>query len=99
MLRWVNLQLLLTAWQNLKFPTHLDIISIWNKLLIEQRSQISAEIYLLSNNQRKLLISLAKQGKTKDPMNKIFASEINLSTSSIRQALITLEQKDYILKY
>ncbi len=86
------------VWQNSKLPTHQDVIDSWNKLILEERSQISAEIDLLSNNQRKLLIGLAKYEKTKEPMNKLFAIEISLSTSSIRQALTVLEQKDYIFK-
>jgi AAA+ ATPase superfamily predicted ATPase len=83
-------------WLSRKFPTESEVINIWNQLAGEEKSQVSAELDLLSNNQRKLLIGLAKLDKTKTPLSKEFTGLTDLPTSSIAQSLLVLEQKDYI---
>lgn len=83
-------------WLNKKPPTVHEVNAYWDRLAIEDRSQIAAELDLLSNNQRKLLISLARHGNTSVPLSKEFSRLANLSTSSVAQALAVLEEKDYI---
>ncbi len=83
-------------WLNKKPPTLQEVKACWDQLAIEDRSQIAAELDLLSNNQRKLLISLARHGNTSALLSKEFSRLANLSTSSVAQALAVLEKKDYI---
>jgi AAA+ ATPase superfamily predicted ATPase len=83
-------------WLARKFPSPSEVIKIWNQLASEEKSQVSAELDLLSNNQRKLLIGLAKLDKTKTPLSKEFTGLTDLPASSIAQSLLVLEQKDYI---
>jgi hypothetical protein len=79
-------------------PTEINVSDCWQRLALEERSQVAAELDLLSNNQCKVLISLARLSKTSAPLSKEFTSQVQLSASSIAQSLAVLEERDYIYR-
>jgi AAA+ ATPase superfamily predicted ATPase len=70
----------------------------WYQYLLEEKSQVGAELDLLSNNQRKLLAALARHNGTKVPRGHEFQMLARMSGASISQAIKTLERRDYIYK-
>lgn len=83
-------------WRGKSPPDDKEVNNCWEQLAIEERSQIAAEMDLLSNNQRKLLFALARAGATKTPLSKEFSEQANLPTASIAQSLAALQKADYI---
>jgi AAA+ ATPase superfamily predicted ATPase len=79
-----------------KFSNEQRVATCWKQYLLENKSLIERELELLSLNQRKLLIYLANQGPTKELFSKDFSGKLNMSLSSISQALASLCEKDYI---
>lgn len=79
-----------------KVPAEQDVSKVWSKYVIQERSQVAAEISLLSSNQRKLLILIAKEGSVRAPQGKAFASKAKMSSTSIGQSLDVLKAKDYV---
>lgn len=92
---YVNL-LCSRLWLQSKIPNEDNVRFYWQKLALEEKSQIAAEIDLLSDNQRSLLMTLAKTGKTKSLQSKEFVARAELSASSIAQSLAVLEERDYV---
>lgn len=92
---YVNL-LCSRLWLTNKLPTESDVASTWKKIAAEEKSQLGSEIDLLSDNQRNLLITLAKTGKIKALQSKDFIARIELSASSIAQSLAVLQERDYV---
>jgi len=82
----------------LKLPKEQDVNLIWDKIALEEKSQLALEMDLLSDNQRILLITLAKIGKSRELLNKTFTMQAGLSPSSIAQSLAVLQKRDYIYK-
>lgn len=82
-------------WLNKQAPTEEIVTIIWQKYLLEEKSTILAELELLSKNQAKLLIAIAKYGNLQ-PLTKEFLNLTNFSVSSASQALDTLAKKDYL---
>jgi hypothetical protein len=74
------------------------VTNCWDTIAREHRSLFANEIDLMSTNQRRLLIGIAKSGSVESPMGPIFSGKIGISTPSIRQALLVLEQRDYVFK-
>ncbi|MCK4608502.1 MAG: ATP-binding protein [Gammaproteobacteria bacterium] len=68
----------------------------WHRYLQEEKSQVGAELDLLSKNQRKLLAALARHNGTNAPRSYKFQELARMSGSSISQTISTLEKKDYI---
>jgi uncharacterized protein len=83
------------AWLNEKLPSKQDIIDIWHKYALEEKSNLLAELELLSVNQFKLLVAIAKNQNIQ-PMSKEFVVMTKFSLSSVAQALKGLVQKDYL---
>jgi hypothetical protein len=77
-------------------PLATDVVQCWKKCALEHKSQIENELFLLSINQRKLLLSLASNGPEKHPNSKQFLKKTNLSQTSLLQSLAVLIEKDYI---
>lgn len=63
----------------------------------EERQEILRELSILSAEQRKVLIAVAN-GQTSELTGKIFLKKINLSSSSVIEALKILEHRDYLEK-
>jgi AAA+ ATPase superfamily predicted ATPase len=83
-------------WFGKKPPIEEEVFSTWYKYSIEEKSNILSEIDLLSRNQSKMLISIAKYGDRAPPMSKEFLNLTNFSLSSASQAIKTLSNKDYL---
>lgn len=79
-----------------KIPNADSVNKLWEHYVLENKSLVEREVELLSLNQRKLLIYFAQQGPTKELYSKDFASKLNMSLSSISQALSVLCVKDYL---
>ncbi len=94
---YVNL-LCSRLWLMTKSPSEEDVLACWIRLATEEKSQMASELDLLSDNQRNLLITLAKVGATKSLQSRGFVSRSELPTSSIAQSLAVLEEHDYIYR-
>lgn len=75
-----------------------SIEKIWLQYASEERSHVALELELLSKNQKKLLVMLARCNGTNAPTGKVFVQYVNMSKTTIEQSLQFLEKKDYILK-
>ncbi|HLB42954.1 MAG TPA: hypothetical protein VJN02_08955 [Gammaproteobacteria bacterium] len=78
-------------------PSPSDIQTCWNNMVKEEHQEIMRELSVLSPGQRKILISIA-EGFNKKLTGKVFMKRINMTSSSIVEALKILEQRDYIEK-
>ncbi len=78
-------------------PTIEDAYDAWQEILDEEKSDIVKEISLLSPNQKKVLIFLAK-GETPLMSSKKVILELEITSSSILLVLQALEAKDIIEK-
>jgi AAA+ ATPase superfamily predicted ATPase len=78
------------------YPNEKSVESTWHKYAIEEKNNIMNELNLLSANQAKMLIAIAKFGKNLLPMSKDFIALTRFSLSSASQAIKVLEGKDYI---
>lgn len=72
-----------------------NVISCWRKMIQEERSETLRELSALSIGQRKVLNVIAK-GQTAGLTSKKTLRELDLSGSTIMEAIKVLEQKDYI---
>jgi AAA+ ATPase superfamily predicted ATPase len=77
-------------------PTEKNIEAIWHKYAMEEKTHVSSEIDLLSNNQAKMLIAIAKYGDEFMPMSSEFIALTKFSMSSASQSLKVLIKKDYV---
>jgi AAA+ ATPase superfamily predicted ATPase len=73
-----------------------EVEEIWHYYATAERSNITNEIDLLSANQSKMLIAMAKYGDEFSPSSKEFLSLTKFSNSSALQSLKTLIKRDYI---
>lgn len=76
--------------------TVLQVKKTWNSILMQERSQVAAELDLLSKNQRKLLTVLARTNGTATPRSREFEMAADMSGATITQALSFLEKRDYV---
>ena len=83
-------------WNQKDVPDASTVFSSWEQYVLEEKSQIMAELELLSANQSKMLIALAKYGTKYQPSSKEFLSLTNFSSSSALQALKKLQMSDYV---
>lgn len=79
-------------------PNEKNVIQCWESCAEENRSQVEREIDLLSFNQKRLLISLARFGPTEQPTSQAFLQKVGLSSTSLSQSLSVLMEKDYLYK-
>lgn len=91
---YVNL-LCSRIWQ-LKSITSETVLFAWEDYIAEERSNIGAELDLLSKNQKKLLILLARYNGTYTPRSAEFLQKTGMAGASVTQALKFLEQMDYV---
>jgi len=72
------------------------VFTVWYDYVQEERAQVAAELDLLSANQRKLLIMLARQNGAIAPRSHEFQMLSAIPRTTITQALIFLEKRDYV---
>jgi len=70
----------------------------WTQCAYEGKAQMERELGLLSFNQRKLYIGLARFGKNKQPSDKRTLDLVGLTSASLLQSLKILVEKDYIFQ-
>ena len=94
---YLNLLCSRMVYEQLK-PTRTTINNLWNKYVLEERSNIGAEVELLSKNQRKLLTVLSRANGTYSPLGRDFIQLANMSKATLDQSLLFLERHDYIIR-
>lgn len=75
-----------------------QVMECWNNCALENKPLIEKDIDFLSFNQKKLLISFAKFGPTDTPTGQFFLNAVNMSSTSLSQALSVLVERDYLYK-
>lgn len=84
-------------WEKPTMATTKEVDELWHDYVKTQRQIISYDSQSLSNNQRKLIVALAK-----NPTNEIqsidFIGPLKISSSSAQQALTVLINKDLVYK-
>lgn len=80
-----------------KTPDIFDIEFHWLKMVKEERQDIMRELSTLSMNQRKILL-LISTGYTTELTGKDFLKRVDMTGSSVIEAIRLLESKDYIEK-
>lgn len=83
-------------WAKDEAPNAEQVENIWNNYATEEISRVAQTIDKLSENQRKLLITLAKLTGVREPSAQSFLSSVNLSGASVRQALKALIANDLV---
>ncbi len=73
-----------------------SIVHLWMEHAQQERSQVAAEIDKLTQNQRKLLVVLARVGGTDAPRGDQFIAASKMPGSTISQAMKVLLEKDYV---
>lgn len=79
-------------------PSRSTIDDLWNKYVMEERSNVGAEVELLSKNQKKLLTVLSRTNGTYFPLGSDFIQSAKMSKATVDQSLTFLERHDYISK-
>jgi uncharacterized protein len=77
-------------------PTEEEVLLTWQKYTAEEKSNVLSEIELLSKNQAKMLIAIAKYNENAQPLSKEFLNLTHFSLSSASQAIDILVKKDYL---
>lgn len=83
--------------QNEKLPNIVNVNEAWDMVLEEDRSDLLKDFFLLSENQRKIMIYIANFGG-KNLYSSDAAKKMDVSISSISRGLSTLVEKDFIEK-
>ena len=94
---YLNLLCSRMVYEKLK-PSRTTIDDLWNKYVMEERSNVGAEVELLSKNQKKLLIVLSRTNGTYFPLGSDFLQSAKMSKATVDQSLTFLERHDYISK-
>lgn len=94
---YLNLLCSRMVYEKLK-PSRTTIDDLWNKYVMEERSNVGAEVELLSKNQKKLLIVLSRTNGTYFPLGSDFIQSAKMSKATVDQSLTFLERHDYISK-
>ncbi len=91
--------LCLRLWQSAlkQAPSLNEINAAWIEMVKEEQPEIARELSILSPGQRKILNAISA-GFTTELSGKTFLNKINMSSSSVVEALKILEQGDYIAK-
>ncbi len=77
-------------------PTVEIIQVLWAQYVFEERSNVASEMDLLSRNQKKLLIMLARERGTNAPLGQAFIRISNISKTTVEQSLGFLQKRDYV---
>jgi hypothetical protein len=94
---YLNLLCSRMIYEKLK-PSRSTVDGLWNKYVMEERSNVGAEVELLSKNQKKLLTVLSRTNGTYFPLGSDFIQSAKMSKATVDQSLSFLERHDYINK-
>ncbi len=83
-------------WLEKNIPSEATVLASWEKYVFEEKSNVLSEIDLLSKNQVKMLISVAKYADMLRPLSQEFLNMTHFSSSSALQAIETLCKRDYL---
>lgn len=83
-------------WQEKSPPNAETVTAAWHDFVLENKSGIERELSLLSLNQRRLMIMLAREEGTTQIFSKEAAYNANLTASTIQKAISPLLGKDYV---
>jgi AAA+ ATPase superfamily predicted ATPase len=78
-------------------PSLEDIKTYWYNMIRDERQELMRELSFLSPGQRKVLVAVAN-GDNKELTGKNFLRKVNLTGSSVSDALKILEEGDYLEK-
>jgi uncharacterized protein len=78
-------------------PNDSEIKSYWDSIVNEEKQELAREISVLSAGQRKILVAIAS-GENKGLTGKKFLHKVNMTGSSVSQAIKILEEGDYLEK-
>lgn len=78
-------------------PSHEMVESYWRNMVYEDRQELAREMGTLSTGQRRILVTIAN-GLTKEFTGKTFLHKVNMTGSSVSEALKILEEADYLEK-
>lgn len=81
--------------ENTELPTELDVKKKWFDFVREERAETLKEVSILSIGQRKIIITIAN-GTVRALTGKESLRNLNMTSSSVTQALKLLAEKDYI---
>lgn len=84
-------------WYLNNMPTEKEVEDIWRRYAQEEKTNVMNEIGLLSTNQAKMLIAIAKYADELTPLSKEFIALTRFSLSSAAQAIKSLEKRDYLM--
>jgi hypothetical protein len=76
-------------------PSLEEIHTYWTSIVREERQEMARELSVLSFGQRKILVAVAS-GRNRELTGKEFLKHVNMSGSSVIEALKGLEQGDYL---
>lgn len=76
-------------------PTIESIQTYWTSMVREERQEMARELAVLNFGQRKILVAVAS-GRNRELTGKDFLKHVNMSGSSVIEALKGLEQGDYL---
>ena len=77
-------------------PNLKTVEASWHSYCFEEKSNVMNELELLSGNQGKMLMAIAKYGDSALPMSGEFLGLAQFSPSSASQAVQALHKKDYL---
>lgn len=83
-------------WFYKTIPSPLAASDAWSQYVQEIKSDILYELDLLSENQKKMLISMAKYGADHSPMSMGFITLTQFSLSSASATIKSLQKMDYV---
>ncbi len=83
-------------WLEAKPPGKDDVYRTWRQYTAEEVSQVAQDIAGLSDNQRRLLITLSRESGVSKPTSQEFSKKANMAVPSIRQALEVLVKQDFV---
>lgn len=73
-----------------------SVIETWDQLVLEGATYVEQDLGLLSVNQRRVLIQLAKDRQVAKPTSIEYAKYWNMNQASIHKTLKVLMQRDYV---
>ena len=80
-----------------KTPSSAEIKVLWNTIVNEERQELGREMSSLSAGQRKILVAIAS-GENKGFTGKKFLQIVNMTGSSVSEAIKILDDADYLEK-
>ena len=84
-------------WESENIPTEQDVCAIWKKYVLNERSRTIVELDKLSSTQYHIITDIAR-GQLKDFTSREYLSKTGFLSSTVTNALLQLEKKDYIYK-